>query len=143
MAKANINDPASIEQAYPRQAFEQDVGANSDAKATVQKGVRIPGPPDGQGVFEIVRASRHVGELDSTGEALFLAPVRTFDHALKPNSTGYGQEEAAADNPSSEPRREADAYAKFVASILEAVRTARFEKPIAAQDERLKGFHGG
>src|SRR5215207_6469891 len=140
MAKANIDDRASIEQAYSRQAFEQDVGANSDAKATVQKGVRIPGPPDAQGVFEIVRASRHVGELGAAGEALFLAPVRSFDGALKPNSTGYGQEQAAADGPEGEPGRGADAYAGFIDSIVNAFRGARFEKPLAADDERLKGF---
>lgn len=117
MAKADIDDRASLEQAYPRQAFEQDVGANSDAKATVQKGVRISSPPDGQGRFEIVRAARHVGELDAAGEALFLAPVRSFDGALKPNSSGYGQEQAATDSPDSERGREADAYARFISTL--------------------------
>ena len=143
MGDANINDRATIEQAYPRQAFEEDIRKNSDAKATVQRGVRIAAAPDGAGAFRIVRASRHVGEIDDVGETVFLSPVRSFDAALKPNSSGYGQEEAEAGGLPAEPGRSAGAYDAFLGAIVEAVRTAHFETPLAANDERLKGFHGG
>ena len=143
MANANINDRATIEQAYPRQSFEEDIRLNSDAKTQVQRGVRIPAPPDADGTFSLVRASRHVGELEAASETIFLAPTRSFDAALKPSSSGYGQEEAEAGDPAAESGRAADAYGAFVDAVVAGVRSAHFEKPLAANDERLKGFHGG
>ena len=142
MADTNINDRRSIEQAYSRQDFEADVGANSDAKAQVHRGVRIPGPANARGEFSLVRASRHVGELDAASETVFLAPVRSFDAALKP-TLGYGEAEGQPGTVQPEPDRAEDAYAAFIDGIVAAVGSADFEPPIAAQDERLKGFHGG
>ena len=143
MASAHINERNSIEAAYPRPDFEADIRVNSDAKTQVQRGVRIPAPPGSDGTFSLVRASRHVGELEAASETVFLAPTRSFDAALKPDAMGYGHEQVESGGAAAERRADTDAYAAFIDGIVESLRSARFEKPLAANDERLKGFHGG
>ena len=74
MAKANINDRGSIERAYPPDAFALDAADNDKQPGNqVLHGVAIRSAPDAQGVFELERAARQVGE---AGGALFLAPFR-------------------------------------------------------------------
>jgi hypothetical protein len=74
MAKANINDRTSIERVYPPDAFAVDAADNEKQPGNpVLHGVRIGSAPDAQGMFEIERGSRQVGEV---GGAMFLAPFR-------------------------------------------------------------------
>ena len=74
MAQANINDRSSIERVYPADAFAVDAADNDRQPGNqVLHGVRIVSAPDAQGMFQLERASRQVGEI---GGALFLAPFR-------------------------------------------------------------------
>ena len=41
MLEANIGDRSSVERLYPREKFDRDAGENSDAKATVHRGLLI------------------------------------------------------------------------------------------------------
>lgn len=137
MAQANINDRATLAQAYPREQFEIDVRVNARAKDPVQKGVRIASPPDQEGSFELVPASRHTGELDRVSNAVFLAPFETFDAGASVPDPAEPDIEASRD------RRSADAYEAFLSRIVEAARTSEFEQPIGRDADVLKGFHGG
>src|SRR5438874_11265606 len=74
MAKANINDRSSIERVYPPDAFAVDAADNGKQPGNqVLHGIRIISAPDAEGMFELERASRQVGE---AGGAMFLAPFR-------------------------------------------------------------------
>ena len=74
MAKANINDRASIERVYPADAFAVDAADNDRQPGNqLLHGVRLLSAPDAHGAFELERAARQVGEV---GGALFLAPFR-------------------------------------------------------------------
>lgn len=142
MSRANVNQPSSIEQAYPRQAFDEDAGANSRPKAEVFHGVRITSASDGDGSFELVRASRQVGEIDPESDTLFLFPQLVPDVAALPETDSvYGS--ANPQPPQSSPQDEADSYRAFLARIGEAARTATFKPAIGRGEERLRGFHGG
>src|SRR5918998_2344853 len=90
MPEANINDRSSVERLYPRDDFDRDAGENADAKATVRRGLRIVSPVDRDGRFSAERGSRHVGESDPEGDAVFLAPfLAQADASLRPGMT-YG-----------------------------------------------------
>lgn len=143
MDRGNINDRATIERIYSRQDFDQDVGANSDPKTTVLRGVRIIGPPDPDGTFQLTRASRHVGEEGSVSDTAFVAPFDPYDAALRQNGTAYGEARQIA-GPAAEVEQAKDAYEAFLGQVVEAARTAKFERPSSAEsDDKLRGFHGG
>lgn len=142
MVQANTNDPATIERIYPREAFDQDVGRNSQAKAVAHHGVRIASQPDPQGSFTLMRASRHVGEEAQEIGSIFLAPTRSYDAPFEPGASAYGGSEERGDGIAAELDSAAKAYREFVQRILEAARSAHFEK-LDPNDARLKGFHGG
>jgi hypothetical protein len=140
MAAANIHDHKSVERLYPRHDFEREAGENADAKATVQRGIRILSPVDDQGVFRAERASRHVGERDPLGDAVFLAP---FAHAaLTQSDTAYGGPDETGDALATTAHR-GDDYEAFIDRIINAARSARFKPHIGKDEERLRGFHGG
>ena len=142
MDRANVNDRAMLEQIYSRQDFGRDVGANSDAKTTVLRGVRI-GPPDPDGMFQLTRASRHVGEEASLNDTAFVAPFSPYDAALRQDGTAYGEAKQIA-APTAEVEQAKDAYQTFLDQIVETARTAKFERPSSAEsDDKLRGFHGG
>jgi hypothetical protein len=142
MSSANLNDRSSLERIYPRDAFEQDAGENSRAKASILKGIRILSPPDDSGAFELARASQHVGEGDPEGDTLFLAPYLGDEYAaLQRMDTAYGGPEEKGDALAKvEPRGD---YEAFIGKVLQAARSAEFKKPIGKGEERLRGFHGG
>jgi hypothetical protein len=71
MAKVNVNDRTSLEQAYPADAFASDAAQN-EVPSAVQHGARIGSAPDADGCFELERASRHAGEPETPN---FLAPA--------------------------------------------------------------------
>ena len=73
MARANIQDRATLERVYPFEGYASDAAQNSLAQGQVVRGVRILSGPDAVGTFEVEPGSRHVGE--TTG-APFLAPQR-------------------------------------------------------------------
>jgi hypothetical protein len=139
MAAASIHDRSSVERLYPRHDFEREAGENADAKATVQRGIRILSPVDDQGTFTAERASRHVGERDPLGDTVFLAP---FAHAaLTQSDTAYGGPDETGDGPATAVR--GDHYETFIERIINAAKSARFKPHIGKDEERLRGFHGG
>src|ERR1043166_8320026 len=68
---ANIHDRASIERAYPREAYASDASQNERRKPAMLHGVRIAAAPDDKGEFAIEPAVQHAGEMPG---AVFLAP---------------------------------------------------------------------
>lgn len=148
MTTASINDRASLERLYPREAFEADAGSNARGKAAVLKGVRILSGPDAGGTFRIARASQHVGEVHAgeapgRGNGLFLAPDLAANFAaLAQKDNDYGAAEEKADAMRSVEARAAE-YDAFIDRVMATARQADFEEPIGRGEERLKGFHGG
>lgn len=142
MAIANVNDKTTIERLYPRETFARDAGRNADAKASAQHGLRIESEPDGTGAFSLSPASRHVGEGDMRMHSLFLAPARSYDAALEPGGAAYGGTAERQDGPAADHSAAERAYEDFIDRVLDAARSVRFQE-LDAQDERLKGFHGG
>ena len=143
MSHANVNDPESVERAYPREAFDEDVGANSRAKAEVMHGVRIASEPAEDGSFELIRAARQVGEMDSESDTVFLFPVLVEElDAMRRTASGYGEAEAGPDALARLERGGAE-YRAFISRIVEAARAASFKPAIGRGEERLRGFHGG
>lgn len=131
MSHANLHDRTSIERIYPRAVFLRESNANSRAKASVLRGLRILSAPDESGNFELVRAARHAGEAASGEGAVFLCP---FAQATQ-HAADYPK--AAAPRAAAEPD---DPYEDFVTRILEAARTARLPEPTGRGDPRLKGL---
>jgi hypothetical protein len=142
MAQANVNDRASVERLYPRAEFERDAAANSDAKATVLRGLRIVTRPDGNGNFTAERTSRHVGERDPEGDTVFLAPYFGRAYAPLQQSEAYGGAEESADAAATAANK-ADDYDAFIDRMIAAARSADFKPPIGRAEERLRGFRGG
>jgi hypothetical protein len=148
MTSARINDRASVERLYPRDAFEADAGSNAQGKATVLKGLRILSGPDASGAFRVARASQHVGEVHAgeaqgRGNGLFLAPDLGANFAaLAQKDTDYGGAEEKADAMRSVDARAAE-YDAFIDRVIAAASASDFEEPIGRGEERLKGFHGG
>ena len=133
MARANLDDRASIEAIYSREAFRQDAGVNATGKTPVLHGVRILSEPDEAGSFELVRADQHTGERDPEGDSVFLPPQLAGDTTALPEG---GQTEGSV-------RAAQDAeYARFIDRVIDAARTATFKPPVG-RDVRLQGFHGG
>lgn len=73
---ANINNRPSIEQIYPISAFAVDAAQNAKQPANeLVRGIRILSVPDKDGVFEMARGTKHVGEVHADA---FLAAYRTL-----------------------------------------------------------------
>jgi hypothetical protein len=142
MPDANINERSSIERLYPREDFDRDAGENSDAKATVHRGLRIVSPIDGEGRFSAERGSRHVGEGDPEGDTVFVAPFLGAGPAPLQQSGAYGGP-AETEEPSAAPGRKAQDYHAFVDRIIAAAKGADFKPAVGRHDGRLRGFHGG
>jgi len=138
MSEANVNDRASIERIYPREAFEKDAGENSSAKAEVLHGVRIESGADASGRFRLVPAAQHVGEHAGRKATLFLSPMMVESAASLVDDGRYG-----GPVETGRPVEKGRDYDGFIDGIIEAAR--RFEPPPAPDrnDERLKGFRGG
>lgn len=118
MPQANINDRASVERLYPREAFHDDARRNALGNTPVLHGLRLTGGADESGAFEFSRSAKHAGEPDSGAGAVFVAPRIESE-------SGPG-----------------DAYAAFLDGLVELARS--LEVPaIGRGDERLKGFRGG
>ena len=142
MPEANINDRTSVERLYPRDDFEREARANSDAKGTVHRGLRIVSAVDQDGRFSAERGSRHVAESDPEGDTVFVAPFLVRAHAPLQQSDTYG---GPAETGEALPARvqKPDDYLAFIDRIVEAAKTAVFKSAIGRDDERLRGFHGG
>ena len=142
MPEANINDRSSIERLYPREDFEREAAENSDAKATVHRGLKIVSGVDQEGRFSAERGSRHVGERDPEGDTVFVAPFLAHAYAPLQQSDTYGGPAEAGDALSATARK-ADDYVAFIERIIAAAKAAEFKSAIGRQEERLRGFHGG
>lgn len=139
MTTAHVDDRASLERIYPRQAFDHDARENARADVSVLHGVRILSAPDASGVFGLARARQHVGEADPEGDTVFLAPALAEPQAGSGVGDGRTHEAGGA-----EPVRPTGyGYDKFLEAVLRAARGARFKRPIGKGEERLRGFHGG
>jgi hypothetical protein len=140
MPKANINDRDSVERLYPQEAFEQDAAQNSRAETAVLRGVRLVAPVDGRGEFAADKASRHVGESDPEGDALFVAPYLSEAPLQQNEASDGGPGETSVGSAASTKLEE---YERFIDRIIETARSAQFKPATGAGDERLRGFHGG
>ena len=142
MSTANVNDRASIERIYPRDAFETDAANNSRGKALVLQGVLIASQPSESGEFTFLRKRRHVGENDPEGDTLFVAPYLGQEYSALEQTPGYGGAQETGDAVD-EVERGARDYDAFVDRIIATAKAARFKEPIGKNEERLRGFHGG
>jgi hypothetical protein len=134
MAEANVNDRASVERAYPREAFEEDAGVNSRAKATVRHGVRLDEPADATGRFRLSRAAQHVGEDERARSTMFLSPVLVESASSLVEKGEYG-----AMRPTGAPVGKGRDYPAFIDRIIEGAREAEPVETPGRADERLAG----
>jgi hypothetical protein len=141
MPEADIRDRSSVERLYPRDDFERDAGENSDAKATVHRGIRIVSAVDDSGRFSAERGSRHVGESDPEGDTVFVAPFLAQSHAPL-QAKAYGGADEAEAAPAGRGQKDQE-YRAFIDRIIEAARTAEFKPAVGRHEDRLRGFHGG
>jgi hypothetical protein len=140
MAFANLNDRATVEAIYPREAFESDAAQNSRGKAAVLHGLLIASEVAESGAFELKRAKRHAGENDPLGDTRFVAPfLREADGAMEQISA-YGAERPRGVKTAEGRRGD---YDSFIDRVLAAAARAEFKDPIGRHEERLRGFHGG
>ena len=137
MAKANLNDRASVENIYPEARWEQDAAQNTRGKAAVMHGLKILSEPGADGGFDLAPASQHVGESNSDGDVVFIPAFEADAAAASDGSTYGGSVAPIAD------RDTANEYARFIDSVIEAARNADFKPAIGKGEERLKGFRGG
>ena len=142
MSTANVNDRASIERIYPRDAFDTDAAKNSRGKALVLEGVLIASQPAENGEFELVRKRRHMGENDPEGDTLFVAPYRGEEDGALQQTPGYGALEGTGDAVAKVEQGGRE-YEAFIDRIIATAKAAHFKEPIGRHEERLKGFHGG
>jgi hypothetical protein len=142
MRDANVNDRSSVERLYPREDFEREAAGNSDAKATVHRGLRIVSPVDREGRFSAERASRHVAEGDPEGDTVFLAPFLTQADAPLRQSETYGGAVQTGDALAGGSQKAQD-YRTFVDRIIHVAQSAEFKTAVGRNEERLHGFHGG
>ncbi|HTW53611.1 MAG TPA: hypothetical protein VME45_17095 [Stellaceae bacterium] len=134
MARVNIHDRASLEQAYPAKAFAGDAAQNERASHELRHGVRIGSAPDAAGWFDLERATRHIGEPDTP---YFLAPARRAEELVE-----RGHHHAARQDSRPHP---AAGYAGFLDDIVAAVKRFGFraEESPGRDEPRLKGLRGG
>jgi hypothetical protein len=125
MVKVNVNDRASLERAYPQDAFVSDAAQNEQVSDAVLCGVRVGSAPDADGSFELERAKRHAGEQQSPD---FLTPVRRDDGPAQPAG------------PAQRSR-----YQQFLDDIVAAAQRFGFraDETPSPGDVRLKGLRGG
>lgn len=142
MPDADIHDRSSLERLYPREHFDRDGGENSDAKATVHRGLLIVSPVDQNGRFSAERGSRHVGESDPEGDTVFVAPFLVQDYGPLQQAGAYGGPAETGDALAAVERKAQD-YQAFLDRIVEAAKAAEFKPAIGRHDDRLRGFHGG
>jgi hypothetical protein len=141
MPIVDINDPSSLEHAYPLAAFEHDAAQNARADAAELHGVRITSEVDPSGRFEIAPAKRSVAASSPDEDALFLAPYRSNEAtSVAEAHPGYGGPQAVEAPRPASARRD---YEAFLARVAEAARAARLPKPIGLHEDRLKGLRGG
>jgi len=119
MTKANIQDRATLERAYPFEVYARDAAQNTLAESQVVRGIRILSAPDAVGTFELEPASRHIGEIAG---AAFLAPQR--------QNGGSGEIDQQA------------VYGEFLDEIIAAAQRSGFEPEQAPgrNDSRLRGL---
>ena len=139
MSSATIDDRASLEQIYPREAFEQDSRENARADMAVVNGLRILSAPDASGVFQVMRTRQHTGERDPEGDTVFLAPSLTEQPGGLAASPDYG----GADHAGPAAGLGRGGYDAFLDTVFQTARTAEFKRPIGRGEQRLRGFHGG
>src|SRR5579872_4975962 len=111
MAKANVNDRASLERAYPRDAFAEDSARNVATSDLLRRGVRIDSAPDAEGRFELERVKRHAGEPETP---YFLAPLHSAEELSESGPHG-GARQAS-------PPRPRIGYEQFLDDIVAAAR---------------------
>jgi hypothetical protein len=122
MQRPNVNDRGTVERIYPRAVFQQEANANMRGNASVLSGVRIVSAADESGAFDLVRASRHAGESDSSDGAIFLPPA------------------APGAAPGSPAPAWDDAYARFIDKIIATAARAEFAPSPGPGDARLRGL---
>jgi hypothetical protein len=132
---ANIHDRAGIETIYPEEVFAFEAGENSRATTTVHKGVRILSEVDGNGNFEIERASRQVGEAGGPDQAIFLSPDLVSSADALVAGGGYG---TTIQRERGRLAHKAVDYVAFIDRIIEAAKQAEI-RPAPRGDERLRG----
>jgi hypothetical protein len=142
MPKANVNDRSSMERLYPRQAFDRDAGENSDAKATVHRGLRIVSAVGPDGSFNAEEATRHVGENDPEGDTVFVAPFPGQGQAPLQQAGAYGGPAETADATAGSREKDQD-YRAFIDRVIETAKAAEFKPAVGRHEDRLRGFHGG
>jgi hypothetical protein len=142
MPDANINDRRSVEGLYPRDDFERDASENSDAKATVHRGLRILSAVDPNGGFKAERGLRHVGESDPEGDTVFVAPFLAQSQAPLHQTNTYGGDVEMGDPGQASQDKTGD-YRAFVDRIIAPAKAAEFKPPVGRHEGRLRGFHGG
>jgi hypothetical protein len=140
MGSANVNERASVEAIYPREAFEADAARNSRGKAAVLHGLLIASEVSESGAFALQRAKRHIGENDPLGDTRFLAPFPR-EAALEQTPVCGAAREKAGGLEKGE--RRGDDYRAFIDQVIEAATRAEFKDAIGRHEERLRGFHGG
>ena len=133
MARANINDRSSLEQAYPPAAFANNAAQNERAPQELRFGVLIASAPDDQGWFELTRAKRHAGEPETPH---FLRPARRSEELVE-RGNHQPPRQAAPPDPAS-------GYAQFLDDIIVAAERFGFRpEQSPSRDPRLRGFRGG
>ena len=131
MARANINDRATMERAYPADAFAGDAARNERSTEPLRHGVRIGSAPDGAGWFELEPATRHAGEPETLH---FLTPVRRREELTDQGRT-ISQTAAA---------RSDEGYHRFLDDVVAAAKRFGYRREDSpSRDPRLRGFRGG
>ena len=143
MASARLDDRDSLYAAYPREQFERDAAGNADVKTEVLSGVVLLSAPDTAGRFELDRANRHVGEIASSGDTVFLYPILgDAQGGLAGTRPGYGNEEPGRGVKAEEPGRGVKAapdYEAFLDRVTDAARSLTPRQSPGRGDARLQG----
>ena len=134
MASARLDDRDSLYAAYPRAQFERDAAGNADVKTEVLSGVVLLSAPDTAGRFELDRANRHVGEIASSGDTVFLYPILgDAQGGLAGTRPGYGNEEPGRGV------KAAPDYEAFLDRVTDAARSLTPRQSPGRGDARLQG----
>jgi len=126
MQRANIRNRGTIERIYPRAVFDNEANANLRANASVLNGVSISSSVAADGSFDLLRASRHVGEQGAKSGAIFICP--------------FAQKQGAASPPGEASRRSPDPYAEFIDKVIAAAQDAQIDPSPGPGDARLRGL---
>jgi len=134
MATVNVNDRSSLERVYPEDAFANDASQNERVPNELLRGVLIGSAPDDSGCFELGRATRHVGELETPH---FLAAARRDEELVEEGDHRSPRQVA--------PPQPATGYSQFLDDIIETARRVGFRADHSPGygEPRLKGFRGG